>query len=121
MAQGIFRVYGPERVLEPVIGADSEVFLDGTPVSINSSGFLVAGQTDVASSKLRLYGFCRQTVTMSSTNSTVAKVCPIVIAPDNVEAYAATDGTAITEGMKGHFAAVTVSAEQLWFWVRCLL
>jgi len=77
--QQLYRVFGDERVRDPVIGANSEVFKDGTLVSKNSSGFLI-----VATAGLRIWGICRSEVTMASDNQTVAAVKPIVIEVGNV-------------------------------------
>lgn len=77
--QQLYRVFGDERVRDPVIGANSEVFKDGTLVSKNSSGFLI-----VATAGLRIWGICRSEVTMSASNQTVAMVKPIVVEVSNI-------------------------------------
>lgn len=103
--QSVFRVFGEERVLEPVIGANSEVFKDGTLVSKNSSGFLI-----VATAGLRIYGVCRQEVTMASNNQTVAQVKPLVVEATNVEMSMLAD-QALVQGDLFKYADIsTVSA-----------
>jgi hypothetical protein len=77
--QSIFRAYGDERVREAVIGANSEVFKDGTLVSKNSGGFLI-----VATAGLRIWGVSRSELTMASDNQTVAKVAPVVVEHTNL-------------------------------------
>lgn len=80
MSQRLLRVHGIEKVRQPVIGANSEVFVDGTLVSKNSSGFVIA-----ATAGLRIWGVCRQSITMSGTNQTVAMVKPYIVETDNVD------------------------------------
>jgi hypothetical protein len=78
--QSILRAHGPELVRTPVIGSNSAVFKDGTLVSKDSGGFLI-----VSTAGLRIWGVCRQEVTMASDNQTVAKVCPIVVEHINLD------------------------------------
>jgi 3D (Asp-Asp-Asp) domain-containing protein len=100
MAQGFVSVTGPERVMNPVCAVDSEVFAEGSPVTINGDGFLAVA----SSSGEKIFGFCTQAVTVSATNSTGATAgvtqttsstavgyAPRVIAPDNVLFWADSD------------------------------
>lgn len=103
--QRIYRAFGQERVREPIIGANSEVFVDGTLVSKNSGGFLIA-----STAGLRIWGVCRQNVTMSGTNQTVAQVKPIVIEVSNLTLSMLGD-QAVVAGDRFKWADVsTVSA-----------
>lgn len=105
MSQRIFREQESEHFREPVIGANSETFLDGSYVAINSSGFLI-----VATAGLRLEGICRQNVNMASNNQTVAMVTPLVIDADNVEMSMLAD-QAFTQTNVGEYVAIsTVTA-----------
>ena len=61
-----------------VIGKNSEAFTVGDVVTIdNTNGLKVAGATDVVA------GVVIKTVTMTSDNQTVAKVCPAYIPAEN--------------------------------------
>lgn len=105
MAQSIFRVDGDERVRDPVIGANSEVFVPGTLVSKNSSGFLIA-----STAGLRIWGVSTGQVTMASDNQTVGLVCPPIIEITNVVMSMLGD-QAMVAGDKFKWADVsTVSA-----------
>lgn len=60
-----------------IIGKNSEAFTQGDPVTIDASnGLKVAGTTDT------IIGIAAKTVTMTSDNQTVAKVCPAFIPID---------------------------------------
>jgi len=113
MAQGILRVEGPEIVRPPVIAVDSEVFAEGSPVYLDSSGFLA-----VTSTTNKIWGFCTEAITVISTNSTSSSIgtgqtvnsaahsyCPRVIAPDNVLFWADSD-TDFTQTDIGAYADV---------------
>lgn len=78
--QSIFRVHGNEKERTPVIAANSEVFIDGTFVSKNNGGFLIA-----STAGLRIWGICRQNFTAAADNQTVAMIAPIVIEHVNVD------------------------------------
>lgn len=62
------------------IGKNSEAFTNGDPVTYSSGALLVAGTTNAVA------GIVGQTVTMASTNGTVAKVQPgyIPVSEDTV-------------------------------------
>lgn len=60
-------------VFYPVIGANSIQFSVADAVYIDSSGFLA-----LATATSKLLGYCLEGITMSSSNQTVAKVCPKV-------------------------------------------
>lgn len=105
MAQSIYRVDGEERLRDPVIAANSEVFIDGTLVSKNSSGFLIA-----ATAGLRIWGVSRSAFTATSDNQTVALKCPLVADTSNVTMSMLGD-QAMVAGDKYKWADVsTVSA-----------
>lgn len=101
MAQGYIRIE-KEEVMEPVCATDSEVFAKGSPVTINSSGFLAVA----SSSGEKIYGFCTEAVTVISTNSTSSTAgvtqtsdstavgyAPRVISPRGVKFWADSDTT----------------------------
>ena len=55
----------------PVIGGNSVQFSMADAVYIDTNGFLA-----IATTSSRIIGYCVEDITMSSTNQTVAKVCP---------------------------------------------
>lgn len=77
MAQRFLRDPVVKGVRPPVIGKNSEVLKVGTPVTIDSSGF-IAGCT---SSAEKVYGYSLEDKTMTSDNQTVAGYCPLIIDP----------------------------------------
>lgn len=79
--------------MPPVIGKNSEVFANGTPVTIDSSGFL-AGATSAGE---KIYGFCIEDKTCASDNQTVAAYCPQVVSPLDVEMEITTASIAQTD------------------------
>lgn len=120
MAQGIVRVYGPEKPRTPVVAANNEVFVDGAYVSKDSAGLLI-----VATAGTKIYGIVRETVTAIAANATfttpqnvnpsVAGYTPLVIDGDNVDsfmtadqAWAQTDNDAYAD-----IAAVTAGVQSL--------
>lgn len=93
MSCGFHRVIGEEIVRDPIIAANSITFAEGSPVYINSSGFL-----DLAAAGTLIYGFCTEAKVTTSDNQTVAQYKPRVISGENVmwwcdgdEAFAQTD------------------------------
>lgn len=80
MSQRIVRNPLTDGTLPPVIGKNSEVFAMGTPVTIDSNGFL-AGCT---SSGEKVWGFSAEDKTCTSDNQTVAQYCPLILSPENV-------------------------------------
>lgn len=103
MAQRFRRTPMNQVLLPPVIGKNSEVFANGTPVTIDSSGFL-AGCT---SSGEKVYGFCIEDKTCASDNQTVAKYCPQVVDPMDVEMEITTATIAQTD--VGEYADVATN------------
>lgn len=93
MAQSIERSTSPDRVLRPVIAANSTTFSVADPVSINSSGFLT---TATAGSKV--LGYCLENKTTTSDNQTVAKYKPAV-APAEGTVLRITADAAVTQAM----------------------
>lgn len=93
MATSIERAVKPDKVLHPVIAANSTVFTAGDPVSKNSSGFLT---TATAGSKV--LGYCLETKTVTSDNQTVAKYSPQV-APAEGTVLRITADAAVTQAM----------------------
>ena len=77
--QYVYRVDGDERIKDPVVAANSEVFVQGTLVSKNSSGFVIA-----ATAGTRVWGVSNSAFTAASDNQTVGLVCPTVIDISNV-------------------------------------
>lgn len=65
MAQKILRANKGHKVRPPIIGASSEVFAVGSPVTINADGNLAVA----SSSGEKIYGFCTESVTLLSTNA----------------------------------------------------
>lgn len=105
MAQYFFRDPGNVEVLTPVIGKNSEAFKIGTPVTIDSSGFL-AGCT---SSGEKVYGICIEDKTCASDNQTVAQYKPLVVdAQDVIIAYS-TSGT-LAQTDVGEYADVATNS-----------
>lgn len=92
-------------VREGVIGKNSEVFKVGTPVTIDSSGFL-AGCT---SSGEKVYGICIEDVTMASNNQTVAAVKPLVVHPEGAQMAYTTNGT-LAQTDIGEYADVATNS-----------
>ncbi len=94
----------------PVIGKDSIVFYVADALYIDTDGLLTTATT---SSKI--LGYSLDNVTMSSTNSTVAKVCPnYVYALNTLVVYPADEAVAQT-GVGAHtvFASATAGAQTL--------
>ncbi|MFA5695984.1 MAG: hypothetical protein WC917_00765 [Bacilli bacterium] len=73
----------------PVIAASSEQFSYADPVYINTSGFLAVFAQSTNPAVLGYY--CGQGETMSSTNETVAKVCPDYVPAFGVEMVFGSD------------------------------
>lgn len=80
MAQRIVRNPVNDGTLPPVIGKNSEVFAMGSPVTINTDGFLAVA----TSAGEKIYGFCMEDKTCASDNQTVAAYCPLICSPVNV-------------------------------------
>ena len=94
----------------PVIGYDSIVFYVADAVYIDSNGFL-----NTASTSSKILGYAVENITMSSTNSTVAKVCPKYVMAEEVEMVYPASG-AITQTMVGEYAvfsAATAGAQTI--------
>ncbi|MFA6158980.1 MAG: hypothetical protein WC763_05175 [Candidatus Paceibacterota bacterium] len=102
---------------EPVAAVGSGVFAKGTPVYIDSSGFLAPIATDE-----RPYGFCTEDVTAIATNSSGSTVgvtqqndptavgyAPRVIDCENVEFWMDCDED-LTQTSIGQYMDVTISA-----------
>lgn len=99
MAQGIARVSTMGRIQEPIVAANSEVFADASPVSINSSGFLAVS----TSAGEKIWGYCLRPFTAISTNQTgtagtyqlydaaAARFAPPILAPEGVVFWADSD------------------------------
>lgn len=81
MSQRFHRTPMNVVTLPPVILKNSEAIKIGTPLTIDSSGFL-AGAT---SSGEKIYGFSLEDYTASSDNQTVAMYKPLVADPMGVE------------------------------------
>jgi hypothetical protein len=94
----------------PVIGYDSIVFYTADAVYIDSNGYL-----NTASTSSKILGYSLDNITMSATNSTVAKVCPKYVYAENVEmVYPAS--TTLTQTMVGEYAvfsSATAGAQTL--------
>lgn len=88
-AQVFQELSNPSNVRYDIIGNNSEVFTSNDIVSTSSGDLIVAGATDV------IFGVTTKTQTMTSTNETVAKVCPPVIP---------AEGTVFLMGSNGDFA-----------------
>lgn len=107
-------------MLTPVCAKGSEVFAEGSPVTIDSSGFLAVA----SSSGEKIFGYCTENVTVvatnsssqpsagywQNTNSAAVGYAPRVIAPDNVLAWYDSD-LAFTQTDVGAYADIaSVSA-----------
>lgn len=88
----------------PVIAKNSEVFAIGSPVTIDSSGFLA-----VTAATEKVYGYCTENYTAASDNQTVGVYCPRVISPDGVDAWFDADQAA-TQTDIGAYADVASSS-----------
>ena len=80
MAQSFVREPEVTEVLQPVIGANSVIFKNGTAVTIDSNGFLALA----SSSGEKIWGYCIEEKTVTSDNQTVAAYCPLVVDPKNI-------------------------------------
>jgi len=105
MGQGFLRISGPEETAEPVIGANSVVFAVGSPVTLDSSGFLA-----LSAAGDKVYGYCVEEITMASDNQTVAKYQPAVVLPDNVVAWFDADQDATQTDIGAYADIASVSA-----------
>ena len=105
MAQYFRRDPGNIEVLAPVIQANSEALKVGTPVTINSSGFL-AGCT---SSGEKVYGICIEDKTATSDNQTVAQYAPLVVDPMDVT-MAYTDTGALAQTDIGEYGDISTNS-----------
>ena len=110
MAQKFYNDPGQFGVGYPIIGLDSIVFHVADALYINTDGLLTTATT---SSKI--VGFSLEDVTMSSTNSTVAKVCPKYAAAQSVEVrYPANGAFAQTNvGAIAVFSSATAGAQTI--------
>lgn len=88
----------------PIIGANSVEFSPADSVYINSSGFLDIATSGGSGSAI--LGYALDNATMSSTNQTVAKVCPQYVYADLVEVKYPGDG-AYTHTMVGEYTFFT--------------
>lgn len=105
MAQYFLRDPGNIEVLPPVTAKNSEVFKIGTPVTIDSSGFL-AGCT---SSGEKVYGICIEDKTCASDNQTVAQYKPLVVDANDVVIAYTTNGT-LAQTDIGEYADVATNS-----------
>lgn len=105
MAQYFLRDPGNVEVLPPVIAKNSEAFKIGTPVTIDSSGFL-AGCT---SSGEKVYGICIEDKTATSDNQTVAQYKPLIVDADDVIIAYTTSG-ALAQTDVGEYADVATNS-----------
>ena len=60
MAQGFNRIHGYEEVMPSICAVDSEVFAEGSPVTIDANGFLAVA----SSSGEKIFGYCTEAVTV---------------------------------------------------------
>lgn len=104
MSQVIIRDPGNNRVIEGVIQKNSEALLVGTPVTIDSSGWL-AGCT---SSGEKVYGICIEDKTATSDNQTVAQYKPLIIDPLEVT-IAITSTGALAQTDIGEYGDVSTN------------
>ncbi len=105
MAQGFVRIEGDEKVRQGVIAANTTTFAEGTPVFINTSGFL-----DVCtSSGEKVWGFCTEAKITTSDNQTVAMYKPRVIGCENVTFFADSD-QAFTQTDAGAYVDIASSS-----------
>lgn len=93
MAQSFVREPEVTGVLQPVIGANSVIFKNGTAVTIDSNGFLALA----SSSGEKIWGYCIEEKTMASDNQTVAQHCPLVVDPKNITMQFTSTGLAQTD------------------------
>lgn len=105
MAQYFLRDPGNIEVLPPQIAKNSEVFKIGTPVTIDSSGFL-AGCT---SSGEKVYGICIEDKTCASDNQTVAQYKPLVVDANDIVIAYTTNGT-LAQTDIGEYADVATNS-----------
>lgn len=89
-----------EGVGEPIIGANSEQFTEGDPLSIDADGFLIVATTG------KIIGFAKESRTMASDNETVAKYCPQYVQARGVEMVYEADQNA-TQTDVGAYADLT--------------
>lgn len=84
----------------PVIGANSITFSAADPVVINSSGFL-----DLSTTSTKILGWAiDDSVVMTSTNQTVAFVCPKYVEAKNVKVVLPTaSAVALTQTSVGEY------------------
>lgn len=93
MAQSFVREPEATEVLQPVIGANSVIFKNGTPVTIDGNGFLALA----SSGGEKIWGYCIEEKTMASDNQTVAAYCPLVVDPKNITMQITTATIAQTD------------------------
>lgn len=84
------------------IGANSEVFAIGDPVTMDTDGFLI-----VATAGTRVIGVCNQVATMASDNETVAATKVEFIVSDYRDLYEADMSAAITATNRSQYADLT--------------
>lgn len=111
MAQGIQRINGTPEFRHPVVAKNSEVFAEGSPVTVDSSGFLAVA----SSSGEKIFGFCLRGFTALSTNQTgsgvqttdsaAARFGPPIVGPKGVYFWADSD-LAYTDTDTGAYADV---------------
>ena len=98
-----------QGVAYPIIGAVSVQFSVADPVYIGSSGFIA-----LATAGSLVFGYSIDDITMSSTNTTVAKVCPkIAPALGHIMSYpnnSAHDFDQTDIGTKADFSTATTGA-----------
>lgn len=93
MAQIFVREPEATEVLQPVIGANSVIFKNGTAVTIDGSGFLALA----TAAGEKIWGYCIEEKTMTSDNQTVAGYCPLVVDPKNITMQFTTAAIAQTD------------------------
>jgi hypothetical protein len=107
--QGFYRIHGDEKVRIPVVALAAEVFAVGSPVGIDSSGYLV-----VAAASEKIWGYCTEALTavtgneagtMQQEDPAAVGYCPRVIEPDNVDFWADAD-EAWTQTSNGQYADI---------------
>ena len=102
-----------------ICAVDSEVFAEGSPVTIDANGFLAVA----SSSGEKIFGYCTEAVTVLSTNSTSSTAgvtqntnsaavgyAPRVISPKNVEFWADSDTAFVQTDVGAYCDIVSESA-----------
>ena len=103
MAQRFYQDPGAFGVGYPVIGNTSVQFSVGDPVYINTSGYLA-----ICTNAVKVLGYSLDNVTMSATNTSVAKVCPKYVVSEAVKmVYPIVGSAAVDQTDVGEYVVLS--------------